>query len=194
MAIAFLSPPFRRRPGRGIVRRMSLIDALGYEVRPQAGWRRRFSEVATNEVLSALIAKTAMPLDRVMLRATQGRSTATSLMAGFPVLWVTTTGAKSRQPREVPLLGIPAPSRNLALLGTNFGGERSPGWVHNLLAHPQAIVEWRGHRADVTANQLDLAAQEPIWETAIAAYPNYGNYRAKASHRTIHVFELEAHR
>ncbi len=171
---------------------MSLIDALGYEVRPQAGWRRRFSEVATNDVLSAFIAKTAMPLDRVMLRATQGRSTATSLMAGFPVLWVTTTGARSRQPREVPLLGIPTPSRNLALLGTNFGGERSPGWVHNLLAHPEALVGWRGNQAEVTAMQLGPAQQEPIWETAIAAYPTYANYRKRAAHRTIRVFELEA--
>lgn len=173
---------------------MSLIDALGYEVRPQAGLRRRFSEVATNETMSAIIARTAMPVDRVMLRATAGRATATSLMAGFPVLWVTTAGAKSGRPREVPLLGIPTPSRNLALFGTNFGGERTPGWVHNLLARPRANAQWRGNRADVIAAPLDPRAQDPIWETAIAAYPNYAKYRAKASHRAIHVFELELRR
>jgi deazaflavin-dependent oxidoreductase (nitroreductase family) len=169
---------------------MSLMDALGYEVRPQDGLRRRFSELATNETMSALIAKTAMPLDRAVLRTTSGRWTATALMAGFPVLWLATTGAKSKQTRQVPLLGIPTPSRNLAVLGTNFGGERTPGWVRNLVAHPEAVAEWRDNTAAVTAVQLELAQQEPIWETAIAAYPNYANYRVKAHHRPIRVFEL----
>ena len=116
--------------------------------------------------------------------------TATSIVAGFPVLWVTTTGARSKQPRKVPLLGIPTPSRNLALLGTNFGGERTPSWVHNLVTHPEAIAEWRDNTAHVTAIQLDPEQQEPIWETAIAAYPSYANYREQAGHRSIRVFEL----
>ena len=171
---------------------MSLIDALGYEVKPQAGLRRRFAEVATNQAMSVLIAKMAMPMDRVVLRATAGRSTATAIMAGFPVLWLTTTGAKSGQRREVPLLGIPTPSRDLAVLGTNFGGERTPGWVHNLFARPEVVAEWRGRREAVTAVPLSPDAQEPIWQTAIAAYPNYRNYRTQAAHRTIHVFELRA--
>lgn len=170
---------------------MSLIDALGYEVRPQTGLRRRFVEVAANETVSALIAEVAMPLDRATLRATGGRSTAGSFLSGLPGLWLTTTGAKSGRPHKVPLLGIPTPATNLALIGTNFGAERSPAWVHNLLARPQAIAEWQERRVDVIARQLDMAAQEPIWEAAIAAYPAYGNYRVRASHRTIHVFELE---
>lgn len=169
---------------------MSLIDALGYEVTPQVGLRRRFSELATNETMSALIAKTAMPLDQLVLKGTGGRWTATAMMAGFPVLWLTTTGAKSKQPREVPLLGIPTPSRNLAVLGTNFGGDRTPAWVHNLLAHPDVVAEWRGSEAEVRAEQLPPEAQEPIWQTAVAAYPNYANYRSMAAHRTIRVFEL----
>ena len=83
-------------------------------------------------------------------------------------------------------------ARNLALLGTNFGGERTPGWVHNLLANPDAVAAWRDNRADVTAVELEPEQQEPIWETAIAAYPNYADYRQKAAHRTIRVFELTA--
>jgi deazaflavin-dependent oxidoreductase (nitroreductase family) len=169
---------------------MSLMGALGYEVTPQSGLRRRFAEAATNETMSALIAKTAMPLDRLMLRGTAGRWTATSLVAGFPVLWLTTTGSRSRQPRVVPLLGIPTPSKNLAVLGTNFGRERTPAWVHNLVAHPEAVAEWRSNAAAVAAVQLEPHEQEPIWKTAIAAYPNYSNYRTSAAHRTVRVFEL----
>ena len=137
-----------------------------------------------------VIAKSATPLDRLLLRTTSGRWTATALIAGFPVLWLTTIGAKSKQPRQVPLLGIPTPSRNLAVLGTNFGGERTPAWVHNLVSHPEAIAEWRDFAAPVTAVQLEPEQQAPIWDTAIAAYPNYANYRANAEHRTVRVFEL----
>jgi len=127
-----------------------------------------------------------------VLRSTGGRWTATALVAGFPVLWLTTTGARPHQPREVPLVGIPTPARNLAVLGTNRGGERTPGWVHNLIAHPEAVAVWRDNRAEVTAVLVEPEAQEPIWETAIAAYPNFANYRSMAAHRTIRVFELLA--
>lgn len=169
---------------------MSLMDTLGYAVTPQSGLRRRFVELATNETMSELMARAAMPLDRLVVRATGGRMTASSFMAGLPVLWVTTIGARSGRTRDVPLLGIPTPARNLALLGTNWGGEQTPGWVHNLLANPEAVVEWRDKRAEVTAERLDIEQQAPVWDAAIAAYPNYANYREKAAHRTIHVFEL----
>jgi deazaflavin-dependent oxidoreductase (nitroreductase family) len=169
---------------------MPLMDSLGYEVTPQSGFRRRFVELATNEPVSRLIARSAMPLDRLMLRGTAGRMTATSVMTGLPVLWLTTRGAKSGQSRVVPLLGIPTPSRNLAVLGTNFGGDKTPAWVHNLVAHPEALAEWRDRSADVIAHQLEPREQDPVWETAIAAYPTYANYRTNAAHRTIRVFEL----
>lgn len=166
------------------------MNALGYEVEPQDGFRRRLTELAATQMVNAVVAKAAMPVDRFVLWATSGRWTATALVAGLPVLWLTTTGARSKEPRQVPLLGIPTPSRNLAVLGTNFGGERSPGWVHNLVAHPEAIAAWRGKSAAVRAVQLEPDAQEPIWERAIAAYPGFAAYRARARHRSIRVFEL----
>ena len=52
---------------------MSLMDTLGYTITPQSGLRGRFADLATNETMNALIARTAMPLDRLMLRATGGR-------------------------------------------------------------------------------------------------------------------------
>ena len=173
---------------------MSLIERLGYEVRPQSGLRRRFVEAAAHEPLRTIIARSTTPLDRAALRVSSGRWTATSIMTGFPVLWVSTLGARSRQPHRVPLLGIPTPARDLAVLGTNFGGGRTPAWVQNLLAHPEVKAGWRGVSAHVTAKPLTGRDQEPIWEAAIAAYPNYANYRVRAAHREIRVFELSERR
>lgn len=163
---------------------------LGYEVAPQTGWRRGFVELAVREPLNSMIAGATTPLDRLTLRLSSGRWTATSFMTGFPVLWITTTGARSQQPRTVPLLGIPTPARNLAVLGTNFGGDTTPAWVHNVTAHPDVIAEWRGNATRVRATAVPEPDQRPIWEHAIAAYPNYANYRVKAAHREIKVFEL----
>jgi deazaflavin-dependent oxidoreductase (nitroreductase family) len=170
---------------------MSLMHRLGYDpVTPQSGWRRGFVKAAAHEPLSSIIARTATPLDRLVLRGSSGGLTATSIMTGFPVLWLTTTGAITKQPRVVPLLGIPTPAGHLAVLGTNFGAEKTPGWVHNVIAHPELIAAWRNNVAHVTAMPVPLQDQEPIWSAAIAAYPNYANYRARAAHRTIRVFEL----
>ena len=183
--------------GRETVRHLSsrvmgLMVDLGYVVSPQSGLRRRFVEVAAHEPLATFISKTATPLDRWMFKLSSGRVTSTALLTGFPVLWVTTIGAKSGQRREVPLLGIPTPDANLALFGTNFGQSNTPGWVHNIRANPDVEIGWRDTATKATADLMSVDAAEPVWDTAAAAYPNYANYRKKAAHRSISVFELRS--
>jgi len=119
-----------------------------------------------------------------------GRTTATALLAGLPVLWVTTSGAKSGSPRTVPLLAIPH-AESLALIGTHYGTKHTPGWVYNLIANPAAQAGWKGKEVAVTARRLTEAEQAPVWEAASAIYGGYGHYRQRASHRKIEVFLLE---
>lgn len=178
-------------PQRLRLQTMGLMNDLGYQVEPQSGARRWFVETVVHEPMATLIAKTARPFDRWTFKLSSGRTTATALFTGFPVLWVTSIGAKSGQPREVPLLGIPTPDENLALFGTNFGQLNTPGWVFNVLANPDVELRWRDVTASASAHVMSEDAAEPVWETAAAAYPNYAKYRKKADHRTISVFELK---
>ena len=69
-----------------------------------------------------------------------GRATVTSVLAGLPVVLLTTTGVKSGLPRTLPLLCI-RDERNpttFALVASNWGQTHYPAWYLNLKANPRA--------------------------------------------------------
>ena len=94
---------------------------------------------------SWLFARILDPLDRLTFRVTKGRHMFSSLLSALPVAMVTTTGARSGQPRTVPLLAMPT-GDGLAVIGSNYGRPRHPAWRHNLRAHPEGAVEVEGRR------------------------------------------------
>ena len=103
---------------------------------------------------------------------------------------LTTTGAKSGQARTMPLVGTPF-GTEIAIIGSNYGQERTPGWVYNLEADPSATVTYREASVDVIARRLDDADVDQVFEVAARAYPGYRHYRERADHRVIKVFVLE---
>lgn len=114
----------------------------------------------------------------------------TSVTSGLPVLWLTTRGAKTGTERTVPLLGFPLED-DLAVLGTHFGHETTPGWVHNLEANAGAIVAYGGAEIPVRARPADPREESATWDRAATAYPGYRQYAGRAFHRSIRVFVLE---
>lgn len=121
---------------------------------------------------------------------TRGRHTFASLVSGIPIVMLTTTGAKSGQPRCVPVLGIPG-DHGLAIIASNFGQHRHPGWYHNLRAHPEAQLDVRGERRRVRAVEAHGELHQQIWQRGLRVYPGFGQYERRASHRDISVFVLE---
>src|SRR5215469_6544156 len=59
---------------------------------------------------------------------------------GRPLLLLTTTGARSGQPRTTPMMYIPDGDR-LLVIASNIGAPRHPDWYHNLIAHSEVTVE-----------------------------------------------------
>lgn len=92
--------------------------------------------------------------------------------------------------RTSPLLGFPL-GEDMAVIGTSFGQENTPGWAHNLDAYPDAWVVYRGSEVRVVARRAESEETKLVWETAARAYPGYANYARWASHRQIRVFVLE---
>jgi deazaflavin-dependent oxidoreductase (nitroreductase family) len=90
----------------------------------------------------------------------------------------------------VPLLGFPV-ADDLAILGTHFGSQNTPGWVHNLEATPFAVVEYRDQTSRVHARHAGPGEAETVWVLAAGAYPGYRHYAGRAEHRVIRVFILE---
>jgi deazaflavin-dependent oxidoreductase (nitroreductase family) len=139
---------------------------------------------------SWLFARVAPHLDRPVHRLTRGRFTLGNLVAGIPVVMLTTTGARSGQPRTVPVLGIPVDG-GVAIIASNFGQRRHPAWYHNLRAHPDAQIVVEGVRRRVRAVEAEGARRAAIWQEGLRVYPGFGQYERRASHRDITVFVLE---
>ena len=126
-----------------------------------------------------------------MHRLTRGRHTFTSLLAGLPVVMLTTTGARSGAARTVPVLGLPT-AEGLVVIASCFGQVRHPAWHHNLRANPDAIVAVDGAAHAVRAVEAHGEQRARIWREGLTIYPGWSLYERRAAHREIAVYLLEA--
>jgi deazaflavin-dependent oxidoreductase (nitroreductase family) len=147
-------------------------------------------KTAPTRPMTWLYTRIQRPMDEVVYRVTRGRATLSSLLAGLPVIMLTTTGARSGEPRTVPLVAIPDGDR-LIVVASNYGGRRHPAWYHNLRAHPDATVSVRGHTREVQARELSGAERDACFQRAVRTYPGFVTYRERATERSIPVLLLE---
>lgn len=128
-------------------------------------------------------------LDRPLIRWTNGRYSVASLLAGLPLVNLTTIGRKSGQPRTVPLVGM-RDEEKLILIASNWGGNKHPAWYYNLTANPQVTVTVNGRTAPYTAREATEPERETYWELARQTYVGYDKYKDRAANRTIPVIVL----
>ena len=107
---------------------------------------------------------------------------------GADLLLLTTTGAKSGQPRVSPLAYQRVDGRML-IIGSYRGADIDPAWVHNLRANPQARVEVGTNAYDVAGRELPPDERASAWAQIVAVAPGFGEYQANTS-RIIPLFEL----
>lgn len=129
-------------------------------------------------------------VDGPVFRATRGKHTLSSLVSGLPVVFLTTTGARSGKPRTVPLLGLPT-SEGMAVIASNYGQAHHPGWYHNLRANPEGEVTVDGRRQRFRAVEVTGERREAIWRQGLDVYPGWTQYERRAPHRRIAIFLLE---
>ena len=149
---------------------MGALGKLGFEVRSANVLQRAVQKVASTRFGAWYFSKTLHLPDKALFKATGGRLTVPALLAGLPVMMLTTTGAK---------------------IGSNYGQRNTPGWVHNLEADPSAVVAYRDRSVEVVARRADEAETDRIFALGHAFYPGYAKYRLRADHRIIRVFILE---
>jgi deazaflavin-dependent oxidoreductase (nitroreductase family) len=101
---------------------------------------------------------------------------------------LTTTGRLTGQLRDVRLYAYPD-GEGLVVIGSSNGGDRDPGWVHNLRALPKGTV-LDGKRATlVSAEEVAGADHDRLWRLACEDFPYYDTYQRKTTRR-IPVFVL----
>jgi deazaflavin-dependent oxidoreductase (nitroreductase family) len=109
--------------------------------------------------------------------------------AGANLLLLTTTGAKSGQPRLSPLAYFRVYDK-LLIIGSFAGADVNPAWVHNLRANPSARVEIGTESSDVIARELPPAERDELFPRITALAPGFAEYQAKTT-RVIPIFELQ---
>ena len=130
------------------------------------------------------------PLDRLVFRVTRGRSTATSWLAGVQIAMLTTTGARSGQPRTQPLLGL-RDGDSLILIASNFGRRHHPGWYHNLRANPRATIVLDGIAREFEAHELSGDERAKGYRRGEEIFPGFTHYVTWAGSREIPVLRLD---
>lgn len=108
---------------------------------------------------------------------------------GATLLLLTTTGAKSGQPRLAPLAYLQIDDM-MVVVGSKAGSDTNPDWVHNLRANPRARIEVGTDAYDVAARELPLDERNAVYPKIVATAPGFGEYQEKTS-RVIPLFELQ---
>ena len=139
--------------------------------------------------VSAFLAVNLHRMDAVMLKLSHGRHTVTEIV-GLPIIQITTIGAKSGEPRTMPLVSL-FDGEKIALIGSNFGRQHNPGWYYNLKANPQCTVQVNGREQKFIARQAEGEEREKYWQMAVSYYKGYDLYKVRAAHRQIPVIILE---
>lgn len=112
-------------------------------------WVRRLAATLGG---SWLLSRLMPTLDRAALRVTGHRRSLTAIVAGLPVVQLTTIGARTGISRTVSVIGFPT-GQGLVVAGGNFGERTEPAWCANLRRHlimPGARHREPGRRASLT--------------------------------------------
>ena len=81
---------------------------------------------------------------------------------GWGALWLTTTGRRTGQPRQV-LVGYFEDGDNLVTMAMNGWGAAEPAWWLNLQAHHDAIAQTKDGAWPVRARRAQGAERERLW-------------------------------
>jgi deazaflavin-dependent oxidoreductase (nitroreductase family) len=139
--------------------------------------------------VSKLMARVLHRADAALMRVSKGRLDFTRL-SGLPVVELLTTGARSGQPRTIPLAGFPV-GDSFVLIASNFGGARHPAWYHNLKATPSCTLRKNGETRAFVARECEGQERERFFQLAESYYAGYAAYRERAGKRVVPVMLLE---
>ena len=99
-------------------------------------------------------------------------------------------GAKTGTTRIAPVMGIPQGDGTWLIAASKAGAPENPGWYHNLLAHPDIVIEAPGEGVvAVHAEELTGQARDDGWAQFTRRSPGFRQYEQKTA-RTIPVLAL----
>jgi deazaflavin-dependent oxidoreductase (nitroreductase family) len=111
-------------------------------------------------------------------------------MMGFPVILLTTVGARSGVERTHLVGGFADGEDAWLIVASKGGAPTHPAWFINLATKPDKIwIEVGNRKLRVVADSLEGRAREEALARVAAVAPRYGQYQTKTD-RTIPVIRL----
>jgi deazaflavin-dependent oxidoreductase (nitroreductase family) len=108
---------------------------------------------------------------------------------GTKTLLLTTTGRKSGEARELPLI-YGMSGDDYLIVASKGGADTPPAWYVNLKADPEVEVQVMDERFKARAREATPDEKPEMWETMVAEWPAYDDYQRKTE-REIPIIVLE---
>lgn len=109
----------------------------------------------------------------------------------MPVLQLTTTGRKSKEPRSVMLTSPLQEGDTLVVVASRGGDDHHPAWFLNLRDQPKVQVAYKGGaKKPMTARVANAEERARMWPEVTSHYKGYAGYQSKTE-REIPLVLLE---
>lgn len=139
-------------------------------------WLRPVLKIAATRLGGRIFSRAAAPIDRVLLRHTQGRLSLAGL--AVPTLLLITRGRRSGLERATPLM-YRQRSGDFVIVASGGGANQHPAWYLNLQSDPNARVCVGGRTFDCGVVSLDQTTREEIWGEMTTYYQGYADYQKR---------------
>ena len=123
------------------------------------------------------------------IRATNGHLTE-GPFAGRQVLVLTTTGAKTGETRETPLV-YSRDGDDIVIIASMGGAPSHPAWYHNIVANPRVTIEVDGAKIEATARITEGDERRRLYDQHAELHESFTEYEAKTGGRVIPVIVLK---
>lgn len=108
---------------------------------------------------------------------------------GYPIVVITSVGAKSGKLRKNPVMRVERDGKYVAI-ASKGGAPDQPEWYYNFLAHPEVDLQDGPEPKPYRARLLEGDERAEWWQVAVDTWPTYASYQKKTD-REIPVFLLE---
>ncbi|MCC6625909.1 MAG: nitroreductase family deazaflavin-dependent oxidoreductase [Chloroflexi bacterium] len=108
----------------------------------------------------------------------------------WPVLLLTTIGAKSGQPRVTPL-NYTFDGDRLVVIASKGGSPTHPDWYRNLVTNPEVTIELGTETFRARATPAEEPERTRLFDQQVAQQPFFDNYRKSVVSREIPVVVFE---
>ncbi len=97
----------------------------------------------------------------------------------YPLILLTTTGAKTGLPRTTPL-NYSTDGDRIVVIASKAASPTHPDWYHNLVANPEAVIEIGSEKFPVRARIAEGAERQRLFDQMAAKFP-FSSHTSRAS-------------